>query len=385
MNNTQVQLSNSKVLLLSIPREDYWIFSSGILQLLNKSVEHGESSDSDSENDSENSSLSEWSASSKVNMDSLMESSVNELNLMKIDNKNSDDEEEVVDEDDDGFYHVAFTPSECTIIFSEKYLLLFDSALAVSRQLKKDIKLFPDSFYLLEIAGDGLNIGKRVLEITEPLSQGGISLFFLSNYFSDIVLIPCFARDRVVSLLEQKGFSFANSIKSYNGSLRSSESTLMEKDVFEEFDIRPKISSSVKLVLTGARSTDNRVILEKTILALASNSPNGDNFPKFFSITKTLQDEILLLLPKNFGKYFGFQKRNLVGSLDELMIPINIDLFKLPIDSKGIVSGIAKKVIKKFDLIGDENCEMSYLSMGRSSIVMIPIENLDIVKAAFAH
>lgn len=55
-----------------------------------------------------------------------------------------------------------------------------------------------------------------------------------------------------------------------------------------------------------------------------------------------------------------------MGSLQDYYYPIFIDLKKLPLDLKGIVAGIASKLLTmNID-------EMSYLSLGRSGVVLIP-------------
>lgn len=388
--NTQVQLFSTKLSIITLPRKDYWLFSSGVQKLLHRVADFNFSdyeyiSDSDTDNESQVSYTDNSTVSSAI-----LSASMSGGNMV-----NEDD-------DDDGlFFHVAFTPQECTIMCAEQLAgEYFSDSLKVAEKLKIPCQKLPESYLALTVAGDGLNMGKRVLELTEPLSSADISLFFLSNYFSDIVLIAESARDQVVSILETKGFSFSNVSQSYvvesvesSANFKVSDTIAAQTldvrafELFEESHIVPEIENT-KLLLTGARAGQSADVITTTANALAKCHINdvSEDFADYFAITRTSSREVALLLPKSsrIRARLGYQSKCLVGSTSDIVVPIKIDLSKLPVDSKGIVAGIALKLLKKADEGALEGpFEMSYLSMAKSAIVMIPKENSEAATQIF--
>jgi hypothetical protein len=232
-------------------------------------------------------------------------------------------------------------------------------------KLDKESTLISDEFFIIQVFSDGLNIGKKILELTEPLSLNNISLFFISNYFSDLVLVPI--KDKVKALEILKKVESEDNVNLYGEELEHKTFEL-----FKNNDIRPKLVTDVRLVLTGARSGDFIAVLKQTaesIARLNTESISGKNaFPEYFAITRTPTEEIGLLLPYETIELnkLKFSRSNIMGSLQDYYYPIFVDLKKLPLDLKGIVAGMASKLLR----MGID--EMSYLSLGRSGIVLIP-------------
>lgn len=78
----------------------------------------------------------------------------------------------------------------------------------------------------------------------------------------------------------------------------------------------------------------------------------------------------------------GFDFRSIIGSALDVITPVAVDLSKLPIDSAGIVAGLASSLWESVRLIDEpetERFDMNYLSMARSAVVLIPRENLAVV------
>jgi hypothetical protein len=375
MDPTDTQLFTSKFSILTIPRENFWIFKSGILQIIFRLVDVYEnrsnsrysytdvSSISSSSDESINESFSD-NNTKNVHQDEYQLSNSTHLinnNTEDLNNLTLNDKNEI--EDDGLFFHLAFTTEEVTLMCSTKVMKKY---LSKAIELDKDSILISDEFFIIQVFSDGLNIGKKILELTQPLSLNNISLFFISNYFSDLVLVSIKDKIKALKILEE---SQRKDIDETSNDLEIKTFELLKKN-----NIIPKLDTDIKLVLTGARSGDSVEILKQTaesISRLNTESIKNDNnisFPKYFAITRTPTEEIGLLLPYDDIELskLKFSKVNMMGSLQDYYYPIFIDLKKLPLDLKGIVAGMASKLLRiKID-------EMSYLSLGRSGFVLIP-------------
>lgn len=297
-------------------------------------------------------------------------------------------------EESNYFFHIAFTPNECTIICSSTVLLkLFKEPLRLCRSLKyDDVKLIDQKFVNLQIDSGGVSdTNSRILELTKPLSENKISLFFLSSHFSDIVLIPYDLEEKVINILTNNNFEFNDISGSYivNNNYESfvkksldSDTTELENRTFALFkqaNIKPVINEKVALLLTGSRSNDVNQTILKTAKNIAAN-----NVPDYFAITRTSINEVSLILPKSSKQRasMGFNSKYLIGSTQDIIKPVTIDLQKLPLDSTGIVAGVASKIINgvnSFPSPDNYSFELNYLSMARSAILMIPKENVKLV------
>lgn len=375
INSSDTQLFKSEISILTIPRENFWIFKSGILEIIFELIDaydnrsNSRYSDNDGSSITSNESLSIGSGIShsaskgKIDNDSIK----NVENLMEdlgLDNEI---------EDDGMFFHLAFSKEEVTLMCSS---LLMDKYL--DKAIKFDLKstLISDKFFIIQVFSDGSNIGKKILELTQPLSLNNISLFFISNYFSDLVLVP--TKDKI------KALEILNEIQKKDEN--NNEETLERKtfELLKSKNIKPKFYSEIKLLLTGARVGDSVEVLRQTAESISrlntENIDNNDNkcknFPSYFAITRTPSEEIGLLLPyDNFEmNKLNFSKSNIMGSLQDYYYPIFIDLKELPLDLKGIVAGMASNFLK----MGIN--EMSYLSLGKSGIVLIPDTFRDLVE-----
>ncbi|EGW35768.1 uncharacterized protein SPAPADRAFT_147390 [Spathaspora passalidarum NRRL Y-27907] len=422
--STQVHLNPTKLSILSLPRDKYWIFACSILQLLyhesNKSGS-GYSSDGDDEDefsdDEDDSDIKDngfeelkngfsGAISSKRNSyDSIGE----ELNRLSVDNsskvKSPDSatdlthyedesehtEEQQEDEEEEGnfFFHIALTPDECTIVCSSKLMeAYFSNPIEICASLNYSVHLLPDSFLSLQVDSDGsFDRSLRILELTKPLSENGISLFFLSSHFNDIVLVPYDQKEKVVSILTKQNFEFNDISNSYIGSNDTeSESTVHPEGsklleistfkLFEQASIKPIINDNIKLLLTGARAGEvsNSILKTAKILSIPTTIPD------YFAITRTSINEVSLILPKSSKRRIkmGFDSKFIIGSTQDVIIPITIDFSKLPLDSPGIVAGVASKLINGMRSL-DNDCELNYFSMAKSGVIMIPRENVEMI------
>lgn len=349
IDTSETQLFTSKISILTISRENFWIFKAGILEIVYLLADFYDDRSNSRYSDNDSSSL--ISSSDK----SIDESFAN----LNVDN----DEEHIFSSeiDDDGlFFHLAFTAEEVTLMCATK---LINKYLSNAIKMDKESILISEEFFIIQVFSDGLNIGKKILELTQPLSLNNISLFFISNYFSDLVLVPIKDKKKALEILK----NVRNDEELYQVELESKTFKLLKDN-----NIKPKLVTDVKLLLTGARIGDSIEILKQTaesISRLNTETFQGrKSFPEYFAITRTPTEEIGLLLPydSNERNKLNYSKNNIMGSLEDYYYPIFVDLKKLPLDSKGIASGMASRLLRE-----DIN-EMSYLSLGRSGIVLIP-------------
>ncbi|ODV78023.1 uncharacterized protein CANTADRAFT_7487 [Suhomyces tanzawaensis NRRL Y-17324] len=428
--STHVHLNPTRLSILLIPRSRYWVFTSPILQLLynelSKTEDHNDSdNDSDdsdddaasssdslsrsstlspSTNSSSNSHPTFSSTSDKNGMAKAVDNSSKTLSNDDYDHASSSaavlshsrhnsqasaslsDTEDT--ENDDYFFHIAFTPSECTVICSSSLMdSLFSEPILFCHQLGLGVELLEENFLSLQVDTDSGFDTDLILELTKPLSENQISLFFLSSHFNDIVLVPYSFREKVIHILTKSNFTFTNANSFVGGFDDTPKPEVVESPdletatfrLFENANIKPVINQDVKLLLTGARSGE----VNATILKAAKVLTSTEFIPSYFAITRTSINEVSLILPKSSKKRsrMGFDSKSIIGSAQDIIIPITIDFQKLPLDSTGIVAGVASRLINGFTQYKDEDYvfEMNYLSMAKLGIIMIPEENVKII------
>lgn len=281
------------------------------------------------------------------------------------------------------FVNVSMTPVECSVICpTELVEILFGQQLYQFGE-KFNVRVLKEEYLAIEVDGAGQDHGNRVLELSAPLSLANIPIFFIATYFADYVLVPVSEKQRVIKVLEAKGFQFsdiANSYVSLTSSLQNSDT--MENDppagpllpeldqhvfqVFEKLAVKPQIDKQVKLLLTGARTGDTSqdALYLSIIKALVAPS-------KYFSLTITSGTEISFLLDSETAS--TFPKNALLGSPTDFVIPVCYDLHLLPEDSTGIVTGVAGRLTST----GPESIHMSYLSTAKAGVVLITEDDLE--------
>ncbi|OUM51479.1 hypothetical protein BVG19_g582 [[Candida] boidinii] len=346
-------------------------------------------------------------------------------------------------EDDGYFFHLAFSPDEVTIMCSKEIMNQFlATPIDASINLNLDVELLPESFLILQVVSDGESGGKRILELTEPLAKKDIPLFFISNHFSDIVLIPSEQKNKSIEILKNnnfvltkdnddlnfsgynsknfdnfKGFTFKDSFNTHNitnddvdddkgkiiddengensdiDDLILTDSTIKEKSLnektfqlFKDSKIVPYLNTRIKLLLNGIKSSYSSKNL-KLIAETLSKSMVSFNT----STPPTSSSTGLNIFPQ----YFAIT-RTPTGEIG-LLLPQNYKCFNfnisslsgskndffhpLAIDLKKLPTnskGIVAGVA--IDLANDGVNEMNYLSFGKSGVVMIPGEYSDNVR-----
>ncbi|KAG7878701.1 hypothetical protein KL938_003844 [Ogataea parapolymorpha] len=351
LESHDTQLFRTAVSILTIPRDRFWLFKSGVLEILYKLIDSLEGlSDSDEESGDE-------------------KHLVNSVHSLTIQKDETSEQDSLNSEDDGLFFHLAFTPEEVTFMCSTSLIRKYLSKpLSLNKQAQLGATLIDEEFLVLQVLTDGTIIGKKILELTAPLSEQGIPIFFISNYFSDLVLIPAVHRTAAVEILEKSQYT---------------DTSKLEQETFQLFrssSVKPVLNTDVKILLTGARPGDSSLVLRQTVEALSKynteQSGTKHSFLAYFALTRTPTEDIGLLLPLADDEMakVNYSRATILGSLQDFYFPLFINLKTLPLDLKGIVAGVASKLLK----LGLD--EMSYVSLGRSAVVLVPDNFQDTVQ-----
>lgn len=147
-------------------------------------------------------------------------------------------------------------------------------------------------------------------------------------------------------------------------------------------NVVPSVNTKIRLVLCAGRRRVNRAgttgrddsgLYLGLVKCLVSQ-------PEFLSVTMTNHEPASLLLQHDMLPLFG-SSDVLLGSRGDVLIPIVLDLRDLPVESTGIVCGVAGRLVGRTGggLFGEisESVEMSYLSTARAGTVMVAEEDIE--------
>lgn len=135
-------------------------------------------------------------------------------------------------------------------------------------------------------------------------------------------------------------------------------------------DNTPSLSSS---------ATSTQAILQHGLLKCLTASET----PRFFSLTLTASDSASLTLEKRLLSHFPAHGEDLLlGKDGPEQVPITLDLRDLPLESTGIVCGVASRLVDgmrgRFGVgAAGAGFEMSYLSTARAGHVIVFEDELE--------
>ncbi|KAK2743548.1 hypothetical protein FQN57_004845 [Myotisia sp. PD_48] len=309
------------------------------------------------------------------------------------------------------FLNISITPVECSITCSRTLATLYfvpmvDKFRQIAAPMGKSIDISEEEFLAMQVEGQGLDAGQRVVELTSPLAMAGISIFFISTYFTDYVLVPKSSKTEVIETLLERGFNvdqFTGTISEesssqFNSSISSPESlaelqarTLM---TLHDHDIQPQVDMTLRLVQCAAHyreftGTKTYAILRPNLVA----SLLQDN-PRFFSLTVAATDPApsLLLEKRLLSRFLLYQPEEqnspssseedanlLLGSKEDTFIAITLDLQDLSFEAAGIVAGVASTLAAdpaSKENVGtketnNHNLELGFLSTARAVTVIV--------------
>ncbi|OCK80602.1 hypothetical protein K432DRAFT_404575 [Lepidopterella palustris CBS 459.81] len=313
------------------------------------------------------------------------------------------------------FVNISITPIECSVACSrtlakELFIPARDGLDAAS---KNQVSITNEDFIVMQVDGEGLDAGQRVLELTSPLAMAGISIFFITTYFSDYILVPLRCRGQVVHALEDRGFAFEQYTSTYikpshhnrNHSSTSSfdaptpgtppPATISELQTrtfatLKRRNIIPTVDPRIRLIQCAGRKDASRSgsITSANGTRSFTTSAADDAlhlglvkclimqpYPRFLSLTLTDTEPASLLL--DHALLPNFTQDVLLGSKDDFLIPITLDLRDLPLESTGIVCGVAGRLVGGTAGLIESPVEMSYLSTARAGTVMVGEDELE--------
>jgi len=273
----------------------------------------------------------------------------------------------------------------------------------------------PDDYVLMFVTGSESQPSQRVIDLTTPLALAGISIFFITTYFSDYIICPRRSRLAVIAALEARGFELTHDHSDQNSNYAHRPATSSSSDssihnlapgtpppaTLSELQIRtfktlkkrqvtPIVNRDIRLVHCAGQEgpSHNQQALQNALLKCVLSKP------KFFSLTLAEGESPSILLEKNLLPQFSTQQREssspqrsnkrdsmqqslLLGTNSEVLIPIVLDLRTLPLESTGIVCGVAGRLVgaTRGQLIGP--VEMSYLSTARAGCVIVMEDDLE--------
>lgn len=314
-----------------------------------------------------------------------------------------------------GFLNISITTLECSLVCHSSWAKnVFEPVLkTLPRDVAKTVSISKDSYMILSVISAGLDAGGRVMDLTSPLALAGISIFFITTYYSDFILVPTKERQHVVDSLQAKGFELCDGDSSFmspgphnhkqgaNYPAKSPPNTPPPASVAElqtrtfellkKRDVAPHIEQGLELIQCSGREhsqlanhTYQRPSISRHPTGMGRRPSWADNVdtklytciisalisqPRFMSITLAQEDPPSLLLDKKLLDIFG---DSLIGDTEGCWIPIFLDLASLPLEATGIVCGIAGKLVQ--DMQMTESSELSYLSTARAGVVILPEE-----------
>ncbi|PKX96598.1 ACT domain-containing protein [Aspergillus novofumigatus IBT 16806] len=309
------------------------------------------------------------------------------------------------------FLNFSVTPVECSIMcprqLANKYFApMIDNFVQNHASTQSRLSISQDDFIAMQVYGEGLEAGQRVLELTSPLAMAGISIFFISTYFSDYIIVPLRSKAQVIEALEKRGFqfeitteafinhnqsqynSYSSPVSSRSASSLGSPPATPPPSSLDELQGRtfaslrknqivPSVDRSLRLVQCAAHHPYSSDASSISILRTALTTALVVDRPRFLSLTLTAADpaaSLLLeqrLLPRflNDGTSSAEpadETSLLLGSKEDILVPITLDLRKLPLEATGIVCGVASRLADATHAAWDESTEASTIALPHS-------------------
>lgn len=309
-----------------------------------------------------------------------------------------------------GFLNISVTPIECSIVCHTSWAknIFLPVISRLSPEDSKQISISKETYMVFSVSSAGMEAGQRVMDLTAPLAMAGIPIFFITTYYTDYILVPSKDRPTVGSALLARGFEFSEQDSAYVAPTMShSRAASTTSDPPQT----PPPSNVAELQVRTFNHLKKRHVIPfvepglhlvqcsgKEPLRNNSDSRNGnmnghssswlDNVeprlymglvaalvqqPKFLSVTITQEDAPSLLIDKSLLPLFG---NSIAGDTEGDLVPIFLDLVDLPLESTGIVCGVAGKLVDEMRLsdVSVHGGELSYLSTARAGAVIMDSE-----------
>ncbi|KAL3423167.1 hypothetical protein PVAG01_04914 [Phlyctema vagabunda] len=316
-----------------------------------------------------------------------------------------------------GFLNISVTPIECSIVCHRSWAQnIFEPVLQrLPAEVAKQVQISKEAYIVFSVSSAGMEAGQRVMDLTAPLAMAGIPIFFITTYYTDFILVPSKDRHTLRQALLSRGFEVSEDNSTYvvptpgshsrgpsNGT--SAPPATPPPSNVEELQVRtfthlrkrkvvPFVTHGLHLVQCSAteNGSDDDFSSRPGSHGSGSDRPSSwlENIdskfflglvaalvmqPKFLSVTLTQDDAPSLLIDKSLLGVFG---NSIAGDTDGDLVPIFLDLVDLPLESTGIVCGVAGKLVEEMRLNetpGMNGSELSYLSTARAGAVILSSE-----------
>jgi hypothetical protein len=315
-----------------------------------------------------------------------------------------------------GFLNISVTPIECSIVCHVSWARnVFAPVInRLSKEESKQCQISKDTYIVFSVSSAGMEAGQRVLDLTAPLAMAGIPIFFITTYYTDFILVPSKDRQTVGSALLARGFEFSENDSAYvaptpmshariPSTISDPPSTPPPSNVAElqirtftqlkKKNVVPFVEPDLHLVQCSGKE----ILPEGDYLFRNGNGANNghvsswlDNMdpklyiglvaalvqqPRFLSLTLAQEDAPSLLLDRSLLGLFG---NSITGDTDSTLVPIFLDLVDLPLESTGIVCGVAGRLVDDLgskEMLGvGHGSGLSYLSTARAGAVVLSCE-----------
>ena len=304
------------------------------------------------------------------------------------------------------FANISVTSVECSIVCPRHLVTEFFIPVLnkLEPQYRDQVSISREDFVVIQVGGEGQEAGQRVLDLTAPLALAGISIFFITTYTSDFILVPQRSRNEVIKALEARGFAFQSMGNGHSQMTNIASPLLHSRNASAHYFDIPKTPATpppttIAELLTKTFNTlrKNNIVpqVDRTMLVqncaghrkdvttqsllvhyitrcLISSPP-----PRFLALTLTDTDPISLTLEQSLLEHFPNKGANILLSADELVVPITLDLRGLPEESTGIVCGVAGRLIETMGGKLGGGFNMSYLSTFRAGSVIVREDEVD--------
>lgn len=316
-----------------------------------------------------------------------------------------------------GFLNISVTPIECSVVCHTSWAQnVFEPVIrSLPKEASKQVSISKDTYIVFSVSSAGMEAGQRVMDLTAPLAMAGIPIFFITTYYTDFILVPSKDRHTVGQALLARGFEFSENDSAYVAPTAISHSRgpstasdppstpppsnvaelqirtfshlkkrnvvpFVEKDLhlvqcsgkeIHEDEYRPSSNGNSSANGTIHSNSWLEKVDPKLYLGLISALIQQ---PKFLSITLAQDDAPSLLIDKNLLGLFG---NSIAGDTEGDLVPIFLDLLDLPLESTGIVCGVAGKLVDEMrglDSGAERSAELSYLSTARAGAVILSSE-----------
>ncbi|KAI9477808.1 MAG: hypothetical protein EXX96DRAFT_595429 [Benjaminiella poitrasii] len=242
----------------------------------------------------------------------------------------------------------------------------------------EDVRFSNDTYRVLQVDDEGGqdSSGKRISDLSGPLAQDKFSIFYMSTYQTDFVLIKDRRLKEAVQLLQQKGFEFdldsveqflggsPSSIHQVDQAVRNTSQPIVVKENFE----RSVLSDKLQCV---GLNPHYRSEWAMTVLKILSYPEliSSDIDKRFFSYTAT-SDGISLIANQHILDLFEPEAIFRDEESQQTFRVIQVNLAGSNLERCGIVWSISHP------LATEAHINLLYLSTFKSANVLVSSEDL---------